>query len=243
MIKRGFIKKQIQKSRQAGKSSRFLSEFVLFIADKALRERYGGNYSTKCLQSSVAIQMILKEFGINSAIWGQHVCVAEVYQNSGQLAWGGFLDQEHHVWLCTELSELVDLTISQIHLHPAVTRHDMIPMPAIWWQEVGSWPCTIRYLPTARIRPGLLGEEKEDLDAFVRLVPRIIASVLDNSSIEEGNFAPVLYGEDSMNDLHRQGNPWLVKTIRFQQDNIPLPPWVQRKERELMEVARRIAAP
>jgi hypothetical protein len=233
MIKPGFIKKQVQKSREAGKCTRILAELTFLAADRALREHYGENYSIRCLQSSLAVKTILTGFGISSTLWGEHVCVAEAFEAPLEYAWGGFWNEERHMWLYTELSEVVDLTIGQLHIHPQVPRQDMVAIPPIWWQEISRWPNTIRYLPTARITPGLKGDEKKDLDAFLRLVPEILNEILEDKDVTDISFEPVLYGEASMNQLTLSGHPWLFATLPMRQQKIPMPPWVQEKEREL----------
>jgi hypothetical protein len=109
----------------------------------------------------------------------------------------------------------------------------MIPMPAIWWQDADRWPSTIRYLPTARISPCLIGDEKKDLEAFLRLVPIVLNRALAENNVIDISFEPILYGEQSMNDLTTAGHPWLVATLPMHQQGIPMPEWVLDKEAEL----------
>lgn len=83
---------------------------------------------------------------------------------------GRLLGQDHHIWLTTEYDELVDLSISHCHRHPRSRRTDGIPMPPLWWNDLGQWPPVIRYLPDAPVRIRLQGEDAADLARLEREV-------------------------------------------------------------------------
>lgn len=237
MIKTGFIQKQAQKSRRDRHTSQFLRRFVFSVVDEALHEHYGGDYPQKCLQSSVGIQLVLKKLGIESKLWTGAACFAQAYKNApAQTGWAGFWDRDHHVWLVTEFMELVDLTISELHLHPSSSRRDAEPIPPLWWDDIASWPRTIRYLPEGAVAPIFQFEtrkETEDMERFKALVLLTMERHMAARSAEDVAFGPVLEGEHSLNSLHEQGDPYVVKTLIVHQLGIPFPPWVQQRINEL----------
>jgi hypothetical protein len=235
MIKRAFLKKQMKKSHAEGRTTHFLRRLVFSIVDKALLEHYGPEYPLKCLQASVGVQLVLDSFGIQSRLFTGAVCFAQVYEgDETALGWGGFWDQDHHVWVVTEFRELVDLTIAKLHLHPVLSRPDAIPIPALWWDEITTWPRTILYLPEGSVTIELPEEEMADLDLFTRKVRSTKDRILNQSSFDQVSFSPILYGPKSLNTLSRKGNLWLQRTLKFQELNIPFPPWVQRRQQEIM---------
>jgi len=243
MIKAGFIQKQVQKSRRERRTTQFLRRFVFSVVDQALHEHYDKDYPEKCLQSSAAIQSVLSKLGIESKLWTGAACLAQAYKTAPErTGWGGFWGRDHHVWLVTEFMELVDLTISELHLHPASSRRDAEPIPPLWWDEIAEWPRTIRYLPEAPVAPVFQFEEREDtedMERFKALVLTTIEHYLAERTVEDVAFGPMLEGERSMNSLHDQGHPYVVKTFIVQQLNIPFPPWVQRRMGEIDRRYRR----
>jgi len=237
MIKPGFLQKQVQKSRRDGHTTQFLKRLIFSIVDRALHEHYGGDYPQKCLQSSVGIQMVLKKLGIGSRLWTGSACFAQAYKHAPEkTGWAGFWDRDHHVWLVTEFAEFVDLTISELHLHPSFSRRDAEPIPPIWWDEAARWPRTIAYLPEGAVASVFqfeTREETEDLDRFKGLVLSTMGQYLTERRVEDVIYGPILEGENSMNSLHDQGHPYLVKTLIVQQLGIPFPAWVQQRMAEL----------
>jgi hypothetical protein len=237
MIKHGFLQKQVQKSRRDRHTSQFLRRFVFSIVDQALHEHYRRDYPQKCLQSSVGIQLVLKKLGIESRLWTGAACFAQAYKNAPtKTGWAGFWDRDHHVWLVTEFAELVDLTISELHLHPSFSRRDAEPIPPLWWDELGQWPGTIRYLPEGTVSSVFqfeTREETEDLERFKARVLTTMEHYVAGRRAESVAFGPVLEGDHSLNALHDHGHPYLVKTLIVHQLGIPFPPWVQRRMAEL----------
>src|SRR2546423_13034004 len=67
---------QLVRTKAVQQTSDFIRQFVFTVVDRTLRRRYGDNYSTRCMQSSFAIQAILTNLGIKSNVWGGGVCVA-----------------------------------------------------------------------------------------------------------------------------------------------------------------------
>ena len=237
MIKPGFLQKQIQKSRRDGHTSQFLRRFVFSIVDQALHDHYGGDYPQKCLQSSVGIQLVLKKLGIESKLWTGAACFAQAYKTVPEMiGWAGFWDRDHHVWLVTEFSELVDLTVSELHLHPSFSRQDAEPIPPLWWDELGQWPGTIRYLPDGAVSSAFRFEmrrETQDLESFKNLLLATMGCYVAERRAEDIAFGPILEGEHSLNSLHDQGHPYLVKTLVVHRQGVPFPPWVQQRQAEL----------
>ena len=237
MIKKGFLQKQVQSSRRDKRTTPFLRRFVLSIVEEALQGHYGNESPEKCLQSSLAIQLVLYRLGINSKPCLGAACFAQAYKNAPyRTGWAGFWGEDHHVWLMTEFRELVDLTISQLHRHPAFSRSDGEPVPPLWWDDLGSWPNTIRYVPDGLLSPDNKFETREaddDLKAFKAYVIETMTRYMALQDVQNVSFGPILENEDSMNALYQQGHPYLVKTYVVHQRGLPFPPWIQQRIAEL----------
>lgn len=187
----------------------------------------------KCLQTAAATAALLNRFGIKSRLWVGALCAAEVFED-GTATWGGFWGQDHHVWLTTEFSELVDLSITQLHRHPKSRRSDGIPIPAIWWNDLGRWPPVLRYMPDSPISIGLEGPDRTDLEAFKSRVKEALEAEVARKNVSDIGFGPILENVGTMDLLHDR-NDWLTRAILFQDRNIPFPAWIGRRERELTE--------
>jgi len=228
------IEDQVREAQEAGKTTLFLSQLAFTIVDSVLIAHHGENDCIQCLHSSIGLQMVLARFGINSKLWGDAVCVAEVCSSSSYSGWGGFWDKDHHVWLVSEFRELIDLSISKLYRHPSRTQNNVIEMPAIWWQDMSRWPCVIKYLPRGIVQPKLNEEDARDLEKFKKSISHEIDKVLYNGQVEDIIPRPTLYNTDSMNYYYEIGHPWITKVLMFQENKIPQPPWVIRREKEVM---------
>ena len=122
----------------------------------------------------------------------------------------------------TEYFEFADLTIKELHKHPA-SSEKQLPVPALWWENVTEWPPIIRYIPEAPIDIQLPPDEMDDLAAFQKLVARVQTEFLREKEVDTLDFGPILTGRESMNELRTQGNPWLRGSYAFQEWGIPLP--------------------
>jgi hypothetical protein len=234
MIKSGFIKSQVSKSVAAGQTSNFIRRLAFSVVDSVAAEHYCGSlYSTKCLQVSAAIQSVLNRLGIESELWMGAVCVAEVFEELGHEAWGGFWDRDHHIWLVTAFREYVDLGIAQAHRHPRSRRADGIPIPALWWSDVTRWPSVIRYLPDSPISIGLEGEDARDLAEFQADVMTALDRHIASSTVHDTRFPRMLTGVESMNAGTEQGDRWLTRAIALQERGTPFPSWIREREHEL----------
>ena len=238
MISPSNIENHAKISKQTGRTTFLLSQLAFTIVDNVLIAHYGESDCMKCLQSSIGLQMVLSKFGINSILWGDAVCVAEVCSSSHYLGWGGFWDRDHHVWLISNFNELVDLTISKLYRHPSRSRKDLSQMPAIWWQDISQWPRVIKYMPRGKVKPLLNIEDSSDLDKFKESISREIDKVLSDGWAQDPIFRPTLYNVDSMNYYLEIGHPWVTKALIFQEKNIPYPSWVIRREKELVAQAK-----
>ena len=240
MIKNSFLKKQIDKAKEKGKTPKFLRRLTFLVVDRALKKQYSETYSMKCLQSSLALSMVLDKFAIRSKPIVGGVCVAQVYDNNeNPPSWNGFWGDDHHVWVCSEFGEVVDLTIGYLHLHPTFKAKAQLPMPALWWEDTIDWPCIIRYLPQGPIKLMLSDEEMRDLSTFKKNVSIELDTVLNANSVQEIEFHPILHGASSMNELHAKGDPWLRASLIFQELNLPYPILVQERIDELMRNIQR----
>lgn len=233
MIKKSFIKKQVEKAARLGVTPPVLRQLVFSVVDQVAREHYGEQYPLKCLQTAAAIQQVLSEIGIQSNLWCGAVCFAEVFEDVPDIIWGGFWDQDHHIWVVTEFKEYVDLSISQLHRHPRSRRADGTPIPAVWWDDITQWPRAIRYLPDSPIRIGLQNEDAADLAHFLQRVQQAFLKLLAEGEVDIVKFTPLLTGPSAMNDLYEQGLAWAVRSFIVQERNIPFPAWIAEREDEL----------
>lgn len=235
MIKKTFIQKQVKKSKQEKKTSLFLRRLIFHVVDIALKKHYSETFSMKCLQSSVAIRILLEQNDISSRELMGAVCVSQVFNDESKSPnWNGFWGDDYHVFLATEYSELVDLTMGYLHLHPMSKVNEQLPVPAVWWSDSDQWPTILKYLPeNAKVNIMLHEEDNLDLENFKILVLKEYENTLKSSTVNEILFEPILNGIDSMNKLYNEGNVWLKKSWIFQELNIPLPTWIKEKEAEL----------
>ncbi|HCE3221409.1 TPA: hypothetical protein NG573_004851 [Vibrio parahaemolyticus] len=235
MIKKAFLDKQANKAQNERRTPDFLRRLCFTVVESMLKQHYSDSYSMRCLQASLAISSILKRVGIKSQAYTGEVCVPQVFHdNKIAPRWNGFWGDDHHVWLMTEFGELVDLTIKYLHLHPVAKGNGQLEMPAIWWSDASRWPSVIKYLPQGPIAVKLPNEEMIDLEVFQAKVDQKLSQILKSNSVQEVEFAPVLHGPESMNDLYAQGNPWLVKSAELQDGRLPYPQRVVERERELL---------
>lgn len=235
MIKSSFLKKQIEKAKEKRKTPKFLRRLIFLAVDRALKKHYSETYSMKCLQSSLALGMVLEKFDIRSRAIVGGVCVAQVFDDNKRTpSWNGFWGEDHHVWSYSEFGEIADLTIRYLHLHPTFKAKAPLPMPALWWEDTINWPCIIKYLPQGSVKPILPDEEMRDLVTFKKKVSSELDTVLKTYSVQEIEFHPILHGANSMNELHEKGDPWLRASLVFQDLKFPYPLWVQEREAELM---------
>ena len=193
----------------------------------------------KCLQCFVAIKQLLHEFGVESRLWVGAVCEAEVFEEAGWIGWGGFWDQDHHIWLVTEFAEFVDLSISQLHLHPRRRRSDGIPIPPIWWSDIGTWPCVLRYLLDSPAGFAFNETDQADLELFLAKGTTSFDDCALEIEVGSPAFGPILHGSASMNELFEAGNAWVTRSIVLQHMSLPLPLWVQEREQEFLDAHKR----
>ncbi len=235
MIKQAFIKKQLEKTKRERETFLFLRRLIFYVVDRALIQHYPDTFSMKCLQASVAIRILLDLNGIRSREFMGAVCVSQVFEDESKLpSWNGFWGEDHHVFLVTENNELVDLTMRYLHLHPLSKGNGQLPVPAIWWNDIDRWPTILKYIPEGAVEIMLPEDETLDLEDFKKLVLKEYEMSLKNSTINEIVYEPILNGVDSLNKLHNKGNLWLKKSYIFEEQGIPLPPWIEAKEGELI---------
>lgn len=235
MITDAYLDTQVQQSVHEGKCTPFLCHFIFSIVHQSLSSVYGDNYSIRCVQSSIAIQTLLESLSIQSRVWSGAVCMAKASRNSPvEYGWAGFWGDDQHAWTVTQFLELVDLTISQLHIHPARSTNIDEPIPALWWHPIDHWPPIIHYLPDGLADVSQFPrDESMTLNTLLSTALDIKSDLMTRSSVDEIAFNPLLFGIDHMQELHDGGHPWLNKCIYFQDRHIPIPPWVQLRELEL----------
>jgi len=233
------LQSEINKSKEYKSTQKLLQDFVFSVVEESLTNVYGENYSIRCLQSSLGIQKILKEFGINSSIQIGSCCFSVVEgTNPYQIVWGGFWDKDHHVWLLSEYFEIIDFTVSKLHLHPFRNGKNLAnPIPPIWWAPASIAPPIFKYLPNKlniNLVPKLEEEENNELLRYFDKLDEIKSKKL--KLLEEG-YVPhefeALTGIQKLNELYESGNNWLNGSLIIQEQRIPFPDWIIEKEKEL----------
>jgi hypothetical protein len=222
------ISKEVLVSKRLLRTTNELRQFVLKICHDALTQHYGHNYSNRCFQSSIIIKDILDTLGINSVIVLGATCFPRVIgEQPYQLSWNGFWGKDHHIWLMTEFYEIVDLTISQLHLHQLNINLKAHAIPPLWWYPGDEMPSMFKYLPSGKA-PMLEDESKEDLQRLRIVTEQILANDVDST-----DFSPILHGIESMNQLFENGDHWAIGVLALQEMNTQLPEWILNREKEL----------
>lgn len=238
MIAEDYILSQVKKSKEDKRTSSFIRNFIFKVVDEAAVSIYGQNYSNRCAQTSEAIKYLLNEFGIESKIFVGSLCVLEVFQEKSELGfcWGGFWDDQSHLFNITEYSELVDLTISQIHLNQNLKDKNIFPLLPFWWQPFDRWPPIIKYLPDGPSKYGIPEDDKENFGSFINAVKNIKDNYLTNFNREDITFGTIVFNVDTLDLLTQMGNPWLTYTSRII-DNAMLeyPEFIIAKEKKMIE--------
>ena len=229
------IKRDIEESIGTKGTSDLLKRIVFTIVEKSLIKVYGINYSTKCLQSSIGIQMLLKDFGINSRILCGSVCFSSVRgYNPYQVTWEGFWDKNYHIWIITDFFEIVDLTISQLNVHPATTSKYTHSIPPLWWSPADLFPPIFKYLPDGQANVGLIGEDLNLFEQFKNYVKEFKHKVINGLNINDLNFEVILTGPSALDNLLENGNHWALGSLLISQRAIEFPEWIKNKEKELL---------
>lgn len=235
MISNDYLSRQIDSSRADGRTTLFLRNLAIFVVRSALRRHYGENYSIRCLQASLGFKRVLERIGLKSDLWTGDVCFAQAFASPPfEMCFSGFWDKDHHIWLLTEFKEIVDLTIGQLHRHPASTRSDALEIPALWWDDISRWPATIRYLPSGRVTVQLPETDAIDLSAFELVLNSTLDGVLEQLDPDDIPEYPLLHGPSALNELHSKGHPWVTATADYQTSEVPLPDYMSKREQELM---------
>lgn len=232
---------EVMISRNNKSTSIFLKRFILSIIEEALIDVYEENYSTRCLQSSLGIQKLLNEFGIVSKLFEGSCCFPNVKgENPYDFFWGGFWDNDHHIWLQSEFFEIIDFTITKLNQHPkSINNQNVHSIPVIWWSPADLTPSIFKYLPrklNVQVTIDLRGKEKEDLENFLTRVQEIKNERLSENQKNYSLYQDeILENPESLDQLFRKGNHWLRGSFVVQQKNIAFPEWIIKKEQELME--------
>ena len=234
MIKRRFIERQTEKSAAKKRTTSFLRRLVFHTVDAVSRSHYAEDYSMKCVQTAAASKMLLSKVGIGSRLTMGAVCFPKILAGGQFAGWTGFWDADHHVWLETEFNEVVDLSISQLHAHPR-TREREMQTPAIWWEQRIGWPPIIRYLCDTYVDDVAL-EDAGDQESYVQYLKKVQAeflSILADKSVEDVAFSPLLADIDQLNTWTEEGHPWATAALTVLEYQIPFPPWIAERQREI----------
>lgn len=147
------------------------------------------------------------------------------------------LGNDHHLWVTTEYGETIDLTITQLHLHPVSIRNDAHPIPALWCQNPDEMFSLLKYLPRrwGILAPKLPPDEMEALDRVRNNSLMLCREELILESQQERPSFPILYNTLVLEHLKQAGHPWVSQAYYFLKRNIPLPAWVAQRETILLK--------
>lgn len=239
MIKRAFLKKQVERSKCERRTSPFLRRLIMGVVDRSASEHYGSTYPTRCVQCSTALSMLLRDIGIRNFLTLGALCIVEVFIDGSPPMWGGFWNRDHHMWMTSEFGEIVDLTVSKLHQHPASQRREAFAAPPIWWSDCSAFPPIFRYLPDSPANPDVADREgSADLSKFLILVRRRFAETLERADVAEIARPQILDGPETLQRLLDSGDEWTKGAFAVQQFRVPFPDWIVEREAELMECWR-----
>lgn len=232
---KSILENEFSTSKSTNQISDKLKKVMFCVVSRTLSKVYGENYSTRCLQSSIGIMSIFEMFEIKSLIVEGAVCFATVYgDNPYKFGWSGFWGQDHHYWVMSQFSDIIDLSISQLHIHPSKKISNQTPLLPVWWSPVDVMPSIFRYLPKiyGKAKVGLEGEEKRLLEEFKRqLRIEIESGVVNIEDIENTN---ILTGLHKLDELYVDGNIW-IRTVLEINEMLAFPEWIQKEEKRLIE--------
>lgn len=239
MIKRAFIEKQVERSKRERRTSSFLRRLIMGVVDRSAFEHYGSSYPTRCIQCSAALSLLLRDLGIRNFLTLGAFCIAEVFSDGSPPRWGGFWNRDHHVWMNSEFGEIVDLTVSTLHKHPASQKGAALAAPPIWWSDCSRFPAIFRYLPDSPANPDIADRDgSADLADFLKLVRKRFAETLERSEVAEIARPQILDGFETLQRLLVSGDEWTKAVFAVQQFRVPFPDWIVGREAELMECWR-----
>ncbi len=235
MISGEIIQSQIDKTREVERTALFLQHLVIQIVDETARAHYAEDYSMKCLQTSAAVQHLLKKIGIKSTLIAGAACFAKVGLDGKLTGWTGFWGDDPHVWLQTEFHEIVDLSISELHQHPR-TRTPELPLPAIWWDQREGCPPLFCYLLDEAFHDVLLAAaEQEKYEMFIKAVDKRYDETLATAALDDIGFPSLLTCLHQLNQWAEEGRAWPVGALAIMDDGIPFPPWITDRKAEVDE--------
>lgn len=233
------VQKELRRVKANKKCTEELRRYVLSVTTDALVRNFGSNYSDKCLQASLGIQFVLKQFGIASTLVEGALCIPTAALERSNSIWQGFWNDHHHYWLVTEFGELVDLSINQINMHPATGTGDRADPPAFWFHDVSYLPAIFKYLPSNVIRNDAETslEDKSDNDLLQKYLADLKSSLsLDNKILYRPKIERVLTSTDDLTSWHRNGDKWAQICWQYNVNEVPLPTWIVNRENELMKL-------
>ena len=233
MIPINDIDEQITEWRAKGKTAPFVQHLIMQIVDEVARSHYPDDYPMKCLQTAGAIQHILGKLNINSQLYAGAVCFTKIDPSGTFVGWTGFWGEDHHIWLHTEFNEIVDLSISQLHLHP-LTRGEEMPLPAIWWDYRQGLPAIFKYLPDVPVAK--IEMEEPDQSIYTKFLSRVdclFDEYQSKRSPDDIFFERLLSHTGQLNEWTNAGDLWLNGSLEILNVEKPHPQWMIEREAEI----------
>ena len=243
MIPKNEIDEQIAEWRTQRRTAPFVQHLVMQIVDEAARSHYPNDYPMKCLQTAGAIQHVLLKLGITAQLYAGAVCFTKVDPSGKFVGWTGFWDTDHHIWLHTEFEEIVDLSVSQLHLHP-VTQGEELPLPAIWWNYREGLPPIFKYLPDVPVaKIEMIDPDQSIYVEFLKHVDSLFDEYLSNRSPGDILFTRLLSYTGQLNEWTEAGDPWLNGSLEILNVEKPHPQWMIEREAEISAAYAKGKAP
>ncbi len=243
MIPRNDIDEHIAEWRLKGRTAPFVQHLLMQIVDEAARSHYPNDYPMKCLQTAGAIKHILRKLGITARLYAGAVCFTKIDPSGNFVGWTGFWDADHHIWLHTEFHEIVDLSVSQLHLHPQ-TQGEELPLPAMWWDYRQGLPAVFKYLPDVPVAKIEMEEPDQSIYLqFLESVESLFNEYLSQRSPGDIFFNRLLSHIDQLNEWTDTGDAWLYGSLEILNVEKPHPQWMIEREAEISAAYSKGQAP
>ncbi len=208
-----------------------LRKKILCATHEALISVYGLNYADLCLQSSLIVKRLLEIQGIRSKLIFGAVCTLGIPENGNvnDFVWFGFWGEGHHFFVCTEYYEIVDLTVSQMHLHKSKSSKKYLQLPAFFIDGAKLSTDLILYLPEISTLSGLEGDELVKLQLAITKAEEFARTNEISSTIVRN----AVFDLDDLERMRDEGHPWVLHSTAFRKLEIPLPSWVINRIEQL----------
>jgi len=211
-----------------------LQHWVLTIVHKAMVDFYGKDYSTRCMECAMGVHRVLAKYDLAGPITMGALCIPMITPDQLLWGWAGFWGLDHHFWATTKKGEIVDLAMSQNHLHPKTSQKNQMQPPAVWFSVKRDWPDVIMHMPQVFLSAAVSENDQATMEKYLERIDRIEVSMRRRKLREVDvafSGAALVSGLPDFDRLMGEGDPWCSRAHHF--FNIPKPKWVADRIEEL----------